>query len=158
MCKYLTLCILFISQLSIAGSGYVFTGDLNGDGVEDSIKSGPLGLFGNAGGPFMVSLSKSDGTFVRKVIGFHINAIALETNEAGINNLWGYWRGGSQQGSLFKVSLDGNFKHEGIAINVGINGSDIGSSLYSSIFNNQHLLKLKKVENYLPPDYPWGKG
>ncbi|WP_444888232.1 hypothetical protein [Microbulbifer sp. JMSA008] len=147
--------ILFASQVR-ADYGYTYSGDLNGDGIADRIMSGPSAMFGNSGGPFIIYLSKADGTYINKVVAFHPKAIAFEKYESGRNSLWGYWRHGTRQGTLFKLSLDGEFKVESITINPI--GSNLSSGIYSTVFDKNSLLKIKRVEGYMPPDYPWGKG
>lgn len=154
----LAFLLMFISSSIYGENGYVYEGDLNGDGIPDKITSGPSGQFGNAGGPFMISISSKDGTFKSKVLGFHPRAIALEKTSSG-NYLWGYWRYSSSLGDLFYITLDGQFIKTKIGIRAGSN-SELGSSIYNTIFDakNEYIVKLKKVDNYVPVEYPWGKG
>jgi len=154
----LALVLMFISSFTYGETGYVYEGDLNGDGIQDKITSGPSGQFGNAGGPFMISLSQKDGTLKNKSLGFHPMAIALEKTSSG-NYLWGYWRYSSRGGDLFHITLDGHFIKTKINIRAGSN-SELGTSIYNTIFgeNSKYIIKLKKIDNYTPLDYPWGKG
>lgn len=69
--------LLFVCLNVYAETGYVYEADLNPDGVSDYLSSGPKAMFGNAFGPFMLSLSRPDGTYSYKVIGLHPKAAAL---------------------------------------------------------------------------------
>ena len=87
---YAIIALLLIGQIAVADIGFVYKGDLNGDGIEDALMSGPYMMFGNGGGPFMLRLGQKDGSYIDKVIGLHPKAVALERN--GVKSrLWSYW-------------------------------------------------------------------
>ena len=154
---YTSIFLLACYQSAIAEIGYIFEADLNGDGFEDSIMSGPYGMFGNGGGPFLLSLSKADGTFAKQAIGLHPKAAALEKNGEK-SKIWGYWHSSAKSGELGYTMLDGSFKTEYITLYFEPDTDGINRKIYELIFNKNQLIKFKKIENYIPPEYPWGKG
>lgn len=141
---YVGIIFIFFSAYAFSETGYVFSGDLNGDGIDDTLESGPSSMFGNAGGPFLLTLS-SDNTFVFKVLGFHPHAISLEKHKNG-NKLWSYWRLSSNNGSLRSVFLDENFKEEHVHIQSGNSGTVQGNRIYKALFNEKYLLKMIKKQ------------
>ena len=158
MLKPSAFIFLLVSFCSLADDiGYVYEGDLNGDGVSDTIASGPHDQFGSAGGPFVIVLSQLNGTPVHKIVYLHPSAISLEHHVTG-NFLWGYARHGGGTGTLFSISFDGQFKTEEITINAGPFYSDLAASISNAVFNEKFRLILKKVDSYEPPHYGWVRG
>jgi hypothetical protein len=148
--------LLSIFSNAYAEIGYVYEADLNGDGISDSLRSGPNAMFGNAFGPFMLSLSKPDGTFVKKVIGLHPRATALESNGQE-SRIWGYIRGGLDEGSLCYTKLDGSFEENCIDMYLGKKDNHLSRELYDLILDENKIVKFIEIENYVPPKYEWGR-
>jgi hypothetical protein len=144
-----------------AETGYVFEGDLNGDEIVDSIKSGPSQLFGNGGGPFIISFSNGLGGFIQKEIGLHPMAVALELVN-GHPRIWSYWRMSCCEGELSITTLDEKFETQSITMYPGDtpDSPTLSMDVYNTVFKNKHLIEFKKVENYqVPPSLrgEWGK-
>jgi hypothetical protein len=144
-----------------AETGYVFEGDLNDDGVLDSIMSGPSELFGNGGGPFIVSLSNGSGGFNRKEIGLHPKAAALDLVK-GHPRIWGFWHLSCCEGTLSITTLDEKFETQTIQLYFsGDQGyPTVSQNIYNAIFEGKSLIKFKTVENYQVPTPlrgEWGK-
>jgi hypothetical protein len=95
-----------------ADTGFTYTGDLNGDGLDDFIKSGPSSLFGKGGGPCVLSVSVSKNKYKKEVITCTQSGLILEqsTNKYQPSRLWLYSSFTAGEGSLSTVTLDGNFK------------------------------------------------
>jgi len=145
------------STVAAAESGYIYEKDLNGDGIIDKLESGPSGLFGSGGGPFLLTLSQPDGKFVSRVVGLHPKADSLHSNGSK-SQIWGYWHHSADSGTLRAIQLDGSFKAQEMNLHFSPNRSGIATAIYKSIFNPAHLISFNKVENYTPPNYLWGKG
>lgn len=158
--KFINILLLILisidSTIVSAEVGYVFEADLNGDGVTDSLKSGPQDLFGNGSGPFMLRVSNEKGGFSQIVIGLHPKAVALEKN-GPISKVWSYHRSSSSTGKLEYVLLDGNFTKEGIILRFNETRTGLSSEIYKLIFNENKTIGFEVVDNYLPPKYNWGK-
>ena len=159
--RILNFVLLVFCGAANAQTGYVYSGDLNGDGILDTIKSGPSELFGNGGGPFVLSLSDGKGGFLLRDIGLHPEAVALDFVE-GHPRLWSYWRMSCCDGSLGVTTLDASFKTETISLNFGKGVSEptISRNIYESIFRPENRIVFTFVENYEPPlplSGEWGK-
>ena len=152
----LLISILLSSKIASAEIGYIYEHDFNDDGIHDSLMSGPEYLFGNGGGPFMLRLSKADGTFSEKVIGLHPKVAALEQNGSN-SKIWGYWHMSASEGVLGYVLLDGSFKQENLRLQFHQSHEGLSSKIYDLVFNENQIIKFRKVENYIPPKYEWGK-
>ncbi|MBN2789494.1 MAG: hypothetical protein JXR69_04850 [Candidatus Delongbacteria bacterium] len=154
--KYLLFIIFSFNVVVLAEHGYVFRGDLNEDGLIDSIKSGPSVMFGNGGGPFIIWLGQKDGNSLMKITGFHPKAVALEKNGSK-SKLWNYNRAGASQGSLGYTILDSTFKKEFIHLDFNKEFSGLSSKIYKMFFREEYLIKFEYIDNYTPPEYHWGK-
>ena len=153
--------LAFSSAAALAQPGYVYSGDLNGDGIADTIESGPVELFGNGGGPFVVSLSDARGGFVRRQIELHPAAVALDHAE-GHARLWTYWRSSSSGGMLGVTTLDDRFETRSVRLDFGADPESptLSRELYRSIFRAPHRIEFERVENHVPPPAvsgEWGK-
>lgn len=147
---------LALAQTTPAGSGYRYSADLNGDGLADSIVSGPAEMFGNGGGPFLLSLSLGDSEFTRHVVLLHPQAVAWERNGRH-SRLWSYHRSGASAGSLSSLSLDGRFERQTIRLQLDPDESGLNRALYALLFAGEHKLEFDPVQAHVPPDWPWGK-
>lgn len=148
--------LLIISNCVKAEIGYKFEGDLNGDGVNDTLESGPHYLFGaNGAGPILITLSNTHGEpHVHKMYA-NPASLALEKHENG-NLLWSYSHGVTS-GVLFNVSLDGKFTYREIKVNGGVSPSTLTEMLLDLVFSRDFLLKLIITDPYIPPMYSWEK-
>jgi hypothetical protein len=161
MKKHLLAFFLLFSSSAYAETGYVFEGDLNGDGIPDSIMSGPSKLFGNAGGPFIVSLSDGKGHFIRKETALNPDLTAFDPAE-GHPRIWGYWHVSSSEGVLSATTLDEAFETKTINLYGDNPESDtsMSAAIFNAVFNKKTIMKFRKVKNYkLPPPLAseWGK-
>lgn len=128
------------------------------DGATVTLESGPSGMFGNAGGPFLLTFRKN-GIRTQKIIGLNPAAIALEIGNP--SRLWGYMRTSGSSGVLTSTELDAGMHEESLVINPGDSGSELGNRVYHAVFSTEFLLKLDRVADYTVPDAPggveWGK-
>lgn len=155
--------LLTLSAPIFAGTGYVYVGDLNQDGIADRIESGPTEFFGNAGGPFLITLSKGDTDFESFILGLHPFAVRAELLDTGKVRLWSYWRMGGRFGSLCTTDLSGiEPSTDCLRIYTGSDATDVGRGVYDSVFDAYKRLVFTEVQNYIAPPHPcgfdWGKG
>lgn len=142
--------------------GWVYTGDLNGDGIDDTIESGAAELFGKAGGPFVISISNPDGTIQKSVVFAHPHCIAPEpVDEGEMTNIfiWTYSRLSNREGKLVRYNLLDSKATQSITIRPGDAGTNLGNSIYQALLT--HRIQLNRVEDYTVPPHPnghqWGK-
>jgi len=124
------LVLLSVLTIAAGAEGWQYAGDLNGDGVSDHIKSGPPELFGNAGGPFVVELSKPDGSYQAHAIFAHRLCMAHEAVESaeGVEVvIWTYRRWGSEEGRLIRYELGDELEVSHLTIHPK---TDVGKALY----------------------------
>ena len=146
--------ILILSQtVCFAEDGLVYIGDLNKDGINDRIESGPSYLFGAQGqnGPFILNLSVS-GKFIKIGLG-GTGFWLLERYEKSLR-FWDYNHFSAFSGYIGYDQINlvsGEFeKSESILIYAGDNGTEIGNIMYSSIFEN---VKLERCHCIIVKDY-----
>lgn len=144
-----------------AQTGYVYTGDLNADGIADTIQSGPSELFGNGGGPFIVSLSDGKGGFRRAVVALHPQAVALD-QAGGHPRLWTYWRSSCCAGTLGITVLDSTFETRTIPLDFGPDpqAPTLSRAVYDGVFRDAYRIVFERVDGYQPPPAiggEWGK-
>lgn len=167
MQRNLTILALVVPFLALhvspafAQTGYVFKGDLNGDGVEDSIMSGPPEMFGNAGGPFVVTLSARDGGALVQTLFLHPEAVSLDFQE-GNPRLWTYSRSSCCGGNLSAIRLAEGFEVESIRLDFDQDGASASMSrdVYEAVFHASRRIRFDVVDHYEPPPPPggeWGK-
>ena len=158
------LVICFVAFVTHADEfGLVGEIDLNNDGVIDRIQSGPSDLFGQAGGPLVVTLSENGNSPAKSYVIEGNGTFAIERTGTGEPiRLWSYWRMSCCQGVLssFVFTHDG-MEQQHIKINPGDSGTAIGRAVYNGIFDQENLFALKHVSPYSPPPNPsgleWGK-
>jgi hypothetical protein len=152
------ICFVLATK-SYSDEGDVYKGDLNGDGVIDKIESGPSYMFGNGGGPFLVTLSGPKNDVKKSIIGAHIGALYLERHQRG-NQLWGYWHMSAFEGELFTISLDGKFIRNSVKIYTGkidLGDSDMGKMILDSVKSKASKIDFDYIEDYVLPEASWGK-
>ena len=147
--------------VTAADTGYVYTADLNGDGIEDSIRSGPSWLFGNGGGPFIVSISDGTAGFILREIEMHPMAASLDLVD-GKPRIWTYWRTSCCDGTLSVTTLDKAFETSSVRLNFSEDSSSqsISREIYNGVFSNENRIDFTTIENYDPPPPlrgEWGK-
>jgi hypothetical protein len=135
-------------------------GDINRDGVADKIASGPGELFGNGGGPFVVTLGSRKGPPKQFVLNLHRLAATVE-NTATATRIWSYWHLSGRSGDLCVDTLTDKTSRQCITIYAGDGGTAMGNALVERIFSKGQRLEFKDVEPYVPPPHPdgreWGK-
>ena len=130
-------------------------------GIADTIQSGPSELFGNGGGPFIVSLSDGKGGFQRAVVALHPQAVALD-QAGGHPRLWTYWRSSCCAGTLGITVLDGTFETRTIPLDFGPDpqAPTLSRAVYDGVFRDAHRIVFERVDGYQPPPAiggEWGK-
>ncbi|MDH5444381.1 MAG: hypothetical protein OEY52_02425 [Gammaproteobacteria bacterium] len=160
------LSLLFLSPLTaLAETGFIYRGDLNGDGVDDSIQSGPRSLFGKSGGPCVITLSTAQKKALKALINCRPDGFILEKSENKYmpSRYWGYWNHGGGEATVTAITLDGKFKRQSLDLygTVG-NKQNLSNAILVAIKTHTQHIKFKPVENYTPPEHPcgdeWGKG
>ncbi len=163
--KILTLVVAIVFSHNPFAEEYGYVGeiDLDGDGVNDTIESGPMSMFGNGGGPLIVTLSANAATEAKKYLIAANTRFAVESIGPGRPiRLWSYWRLGSGEGTLssFVFTKSGLVK-EDVRIFVGEVETTISSGIIAAIFNDESIFDLKRVSPYRTPPHPtesqWGK-
>jgi len=158
--KQITITVIFLICIILHGEdGYVYNGDLNGDGIADKIESGPSWTFGTGGGSFVVTINGKTNQQSYAIGGKPY--FALEKIPTGNMRLWSYWHMSAQEGVLTSYMFTPELKQENITINPGDGGTDLGNAIMKAVFNEKDLIKLKKVKDYTIPPNPsgleWGK-
>jgi hypothetical protein len=158
MTRLLLLLALLTTPLS-AESGYEYHGDLNADGIPDSIVTGPAELFGTGGGPLVITLSQPGGKTKVMSISGKPGVIALE--KGPIPRLYLYLHNSARTGNLVQQDLAGDFASHTIAMQGEDGGTELGDQIFAVIFAKPNLLTFTEVPNYTPPPNPdgqeWGK-
>ena len=162
--KIFTALAFLMLGLSVrAETGWVYHGDLNGDGVADKIESGPMWTFGNGGGAFVVTISgNADLEQKTYSIGGKPECFAIEHTPKNKMRLWTFWHLSSQEGGLISYVFNENgMKKAVLTINPGDGGTVIGNAIMDAVFNDETRINFEKVENYIVPPNPsgeeWGK-
>ncbi len=136
--------------------GYRYATSINGEALLQ--ESGPQRLFGNAGGPFLLTLIRKAEAPLRRVIALHPLAAALEDGDRP--KLWGYWRLGGHEGRLFSISLR-DATEAALLINPGDGGTAMGNALYAGAFAEERRITFSVVRDYRAPALSsgeeWGK-
>lgn len=159
-------CLLLVPLTAFAETGFVYKGDLNGDGIEDFIQSGPSDLFGNAGGPCVVSVSVSPKEHKKGLVECNPWGFLHEKSNDKMrpSRYWNYWRYGGGVGSISVTTLDGNFKTQAISLYdvFGSEDDTLGNAILKAVKEKTQLIRFEQVVNYTPPKQPcgaeWGKG
>ena len=162
----ISLLMIFLFSLSAySDTGFYFNGDLNGDGIDDSIQSGPSEMFGSGGGPCVLTVSILNGASKKEIISCHISGIILEesTDKFKPSRLWQYSRFNPGEGSISSITLDGDFKVQSMTLYLDTTSVEgIGTGILKAIKEKGRLIKFEQDEDYVPPDNPcgvqWGKG
>lgn len=149
--------IILTHAIIYAEDGLVYIGDLNNDGVNDKIESGPSEMFGAHGqnGPFILTLSVN-GTFKKLGLG-GTGFWVLERYQNSIR-FWDYNREGGSDGYIGYTQFNlvsGTFeKYEKLLIHPGDGGTVLGNLFTDTIFDNEKLEKCYciKVKGYTPPE------
>ena len=120
--------------------------DLNGDGLEDIIVTGPHSWAGTGGNVHFIFLRQPDGNYKQGKDTITANSLALEQH-GGRTFLWCYSRSSSQSGTIWYYSIDtpGNLLASSrLGIRTGDGGSDLGNRVYQAIFNETALLRFQE--------------
>ena len=152
--------LLFYADHLFGEDGWVYYGDIDLDGKEDSLVSGPTTMFGNAGGPYILSLTSVGKKFD---IAGH-GEWAIERHDDNLR-LWSYSHLSSGEGSLgyFEINIkSGKFSNCSLIIYAGDSGTDLGNKLYDVVYDAKNMISATRIENYTPPKLnasglEWGK-
>ena len=165
---YLLIQITFLlcSVLKIyAEDGLVYTGDINKDGIDDQIVSGPMSMFGAQGqnGPFILKLSLGKAS---KEIRLGGSGYWIVERSNDFIRLWGYGHSSANSGSISYLQIeikDASTSSGSINISPGDDGTVMGNSIYNSIFDRGfESINCLLVHDYSPPKtdingVEWGK-
>jgi len=150
----ISIFLIIFSPCAFSATGYIYEGDLNNDGISDSLKSGPLSLFGKGNGPFVLKLSTENNKFNSSLIILNINGFHLERTSK-INKIWSYYPITVEEGILRSTELGSKL----YTVNKEVYKGD---KLLESVLDRKNLINFKVIENYTPPPHPcghqWGKG
>ena len=148
------LCLLV--AMVYAEVGYTYDGDLNGDGIADSLKSGPNDGAGKGGWPFALSISGPTGAIDRRVILIVPGSTWLESGERP--KLW-YLGSSGMDPFLGCICLYGTFHGSSVPLSYGEEISDsVGGQILGAIQRRCLKLEFERIENYQPPESPDGTG
>lgn len=114
-------------------------------------------MFGNGGGPFIITISPKGKPSLKKVVGLHPKLVRLELVK-GKPRIWSYWHSSAFSGSLLCITLDGKFEEEYVTL-LSNSENSFGSEVFDVIFSKHKLLTFNFVENYQVPAHPtseWG--
>ena len=164
MMKFTVALLLLFPMQSVADYGFTYQGDLNGDGVDDYIYSGPSGQFGNGGGPCLIKVSIAADEYKQKVVhcGNSEGLILDPGSKYKPARIWGYSHFTAGTGSIYTLTLDGEFIQQTLWVYPGATGDseNIDSQILKVITEKGQLIKFEQIENnYMPPelDCEWGK-
>jgi len=152
--------LLLVPSTLLADTGFMYKGDLNGDGIEDLIQSGPSQFFGQAGGPCVISVSVAPKKYKKGLVSCSPWGFSLEKskNKMWPSRYWSYWRHTLGEGSFTATTLDGQFTVQTITLYDTVSDDALGKA----INDRTQLIKFEQVDNYVPPEHPcgapWGKG
>ena len=122
--------------------------DLNGDGIDELIMSGPMSFHGTGGLTYTLYRGLGDEKY-EELIGFLAGPLALEDcNPSHEKHLWGYSHRSCRSGIIFYFSFDRKGVFQGspsLEIYPGDMGTEMGNSIYRSIFNEKTILKMIKL-------------
>lgn len=161
---YFLIALLFaFSNASADEFGFVGEIDLDNDGVVDRVQSGPMEMFGNGGGPVIVTLRANGDSPEKNYLIAADTRFAVE-EFAGHHpiRLWSYWSTGNSAGVLTCFTFTkGELKTQQLDIFLGGTGSEISKSIIAKIFKKENRFDLKRVSPYAVPPHPdglqWGK-
>jgi len=147
--------VLFSNSWAYAEKGYVWEGDLNGDGRIDKIQSGPMEFFGR-NGPYIIRLSKGKDSWIEQIVTFGHSGINLAVEKYGSPDfrLWSYVGISAGEGMISILTMEDEIKSDGFYIFAGDQGTDLGRAIFKAIFTKDRLLQFKEIDNYIVPPRP----
>ena len=146
--------LIFLSFSVFADTGYVYEGDMNNDGIADTLQSGPSSLFGKGNGPFVLKLSVNNNEYNSTIIILNVNGFYLERTTKG-NRIWSYYPVSMERGILRSTELNSNFS-------IVDKEFSVNDNRLRAVLTEKYLVKFRVVEDYNVPQHPcgkqWGKG
>jgi hypothetical protein len=163
--KILGLFVVFLISFGAGAEEYGFVGeiDLDNDGIKDHIQSGPSSMFGNGGGPIVVTLSATVDSPSKSYVIAAYDRFAVEKFGADRPvRLWSYWHISSSEGIVTGFTFTkSEMTRQSLRIYTGGLGSQISHSIAASIFREENIFQLDRVNPYTVPPHPagheWGK-
>lgn len=153
------LTMLMLRPLFAAERGWVYAGDLDGDGIADSIRSGPEEIFGRGGGPFLLTITGAEGEPDRHAMLWASGAFVFALDpgtEHWSPRLWSYTRVEPRHGAVGYIDLDQEMAEGGLMVRAGDDGREIDAAICDAIFDQAHQITLQEVQDYRPPELPPG--
>ena len=137
----LSFCLSIVAaQAAVPSNEFLeINADIDGDGILDRLISEPIRDFGAAGGRWQVLLGKKEGGFV-SVGSIFAHPLALRVEKLFDSlRLWVYLKDSGSSGGLgFYVLKEGRISDlKMIDISPGDGGTDLGRSLYSTVFPDE---------------------
>lgn len=159
------LIMLCLASCGAYAEEYGFMGeiDLNNDGIRDQIRSGPSSMFGNGGGPLVITLSANgDSPSKSYVIGANVSFAVERFGSERPVRLWSYWHVNSSEGIVTCFTFTkSEMIQQNLRIYTGGTGSEISRSIAADIFKEENTFTLERVSPYNVPPHPaghqWGK-
>lgn len=139
------------------GFGGVFVGDLNGDGLDDSIRSGPELYFEKYGGPFLVTLASSEGEPQHVIIWSSASVFAYEQGYDGKwHRVWTVSGGPAGVMLVSYVNLSNLTDRGGFTMDDRGGETIESAKLFEAVFTDDNRLTMTYPDAYEPPELPDG--
>ena len=128
--------------------------DLNRDGIDELIMSGPMSFHGTGGNIYTLYRGLGDEKY-QELTCFLADPLAIEDcDPSREKRLWGYSHRSCRSGVIFHFSFDrkGVFhRSSSLEILPGDMGTEMGNSIYRSIFNEKTKLKMIQLPDQALP-------
>lgn len=139
------------------GVGGMFVGDLNGDGIDDSIRSGPQLYFEKYGGPYLVTVSSKDGKPQHHLVWTGQASFAYEQGHDGRwHRLWMCTSGARGEMNVGYLNLSKPSDRGHWSMGYGGEETSVQAKLFAAVFNADNELTLTYPDAYEPPELPEG--
>lgn len=141
--------------LDPAGSGkfaerWRIRADLDGDGQEDMLLSGPVSEFGKSGGEWMVYVARRGEFQNLGTLTAHPRALSIEPDHARNHNsneerafcrIWVYLQGSADEGAFgyYRIGAKSIKRVIDLELYPGDGGTDLGRAVYAAVFEKSPI-------------------